>query len=193
MSDRRKSRTKDDGYFSIMHQKKKRKVIIIVSIIALVLVIALISVLVFSVNSKSENKFGALGSAHVHAAFIVKLNGTKIDFSKDKYQLKSRLIHVENGDGTTLHRHATNVPFSEFLRSEHMDINNGCFISDDNKHYCNNVKDSLKFFVNGNQTKDLMDYVFNDNDRILVLYGNENMYQIKQELDALRQTVIKNT
>ena len=74
-----------------------------------------------------------------------------------------------------------------------MDINNGCFISDDSKHYCNNGNYNLKFFVNGNQTKDIMGYVINDNDRILVLFGNENTYQVKQDLDALRQTVIKNT
>ena len=62
MSDKRKARPKDDSYFSIMRQKKKRKLIIIISIVAIVLVIALISVVMFSVHSKNDNRFGPLGS-----------------------------------------------------------------------------------------------------------------------------------
>ena len=74
-----------------------------------------------------------------------------------------------------------------------MNIKNGCFISDDGKQYCNNKEDKLRFFLNGNETDSINSYVINPNDRILVIYGNENADQINQELDALRRAEIKAT
>jgi hypothetical protein len=144
-------------------------------------------------SNNNNNNYGPVGSAHEHAAFAIKINGKQIDFSQPKYQLQSRLIHVEGGDGTTLHRHATGVPFDEFLKSVNMNIKNGCFILDDGKQYCNNKENKLRFFLNGNETDSINSYVINPNDRILVIYGNENADQINQELDALRRAEIKAT
>ena len=172
---------------------------IIIPIVAAVIAISVVSAVMFAAqvnNNNNKSNYGPLGSEHVHAAFVVKLDGTPIDFSQPKYQVKSQLIHVENNDGTTLHRHATNVPFGEFLRSVKMDINkSGCFKSDDGNQYCNNGDKRLRTFVNGNEMNpsSIRDYVIssNDNDRILVIYGNENDAQIKQELDALEKIPIQ--
>lgn len=45
-----------------------------------------------------------VGSAHLHSVFAIKLNGTALDFSKPEFQVQSRIIHVEGGDGYTQHR-----------------------------------------------------------------------------------------
>jgi hypothetical protein len=45
--------------------------------------------------------------------------------------------------------------------------------------------------VNGTETESISDYVPNENDRILVIYGDENDTEIKQEIDALRQIPIR--
>jgi hypothetical protein len=74
-----------------------------------------------------------------------------------------------------------------------MNIENGCFTLDDGKQYCNNKDNKLRFFINGNETESINNYVINPNDRILVIYGNENADQINQELAALREAKIKAT
>ena len=81
----------------------------------------------------------------------VKINGTKLDFSDNKYQVKSRFMHVENGDGDTLHRHATGVPVAEFFRSIKMNVTDSppCFTNDNGTKYCSNGKENLEFYVNG--------------------------------------------
>ena len=91
-------------------------------------------------------------------AFIINVNGTPIDFSQPQYQVKSRLIHVEGGDGFTLHRHTDRVPFGEFLRSENMNIEGSCFsIAEGNSNqqgpqeYCSNGTEELRAFVNGEE------------------------------------------
>ncbi len=93
-------------------------------------------------------------------------------------------------DGTTLHKHATNVPIGEFLKSVRMDISNGCLIIDNGTRYCNNDNLKLSFFVNGNQTQDIMNYVLNDDDRILVIYGNQSAEEIQNEIQELNRVPI---
>ena len=164
--------------------------LIIPAVVALIAVAAY-SLSVYSSHITPTNKaYGVLGSAHVHAAFAVKLNGTKLDFSDNKYQVKSRFMHVENGDGNTLHRHATGVPIAEFFKSIKMNVTDSCFTNDNGTKYCNNGKENLEFFVNGNKTKSIADYVFNDDDRILIVYGDSPI-QVKQDLDQLQQSPIK--
>ena|ERR687885_1411920 len=199
MADKKKGSNKrkdNNSYYAISRRRKKRFMMIIIPIAAAIIAIAVISTIIYSTQqqqSSNNNNYGKFGSAHEHAAFAIILNGKQIDFSQPRYQLQSRLIHVEGGDGTTLHRHATGVPFGEFLKSVHMKIQNGCFISDDGKQYCSNQNNRLRFFINGNETKSINNYVLNANDRILVVYGNENADQINQELNALRNAKIKAT
>ena len=197
MVDKKKSsnRRSDDGsYFAISRRKKKKYMMITIPIVAAIIAIAVISAVMYSTQQAgNNNNYGPVGSAHEHAAFAIKINGKQIDFSQPKYQVQSRLIHVEGGDGTTLHRHATGVPFAEFIKSVNMNIENGCFTLDDGKQYCNNDVNKLRFFINGNETESINNYVINPNDRILVIYGNENADQINQELAALRETEIIET
>ena len=196
MVDKKKSskrRTNDGSYFASSRRKNKKYMMIIIPIVAAIIAIAVISAVMYSTQQSSNNNYGPVGSAHEHAAFAIKINGKQIDFSQPKYQVQSRLIHVEGGDGTTLHRHATGVPFGEFIKSVNMNIEDGCFTLDDGNQYCNNEVNKLRTFINGNETESINNYVINPNDRLLVLYGNENADQINQELAALREAEIRET
>lgn len=154
--------------------------------------------------SSEINKFGTVGSAHEHAAFIINVNGTPIDFSQPQYQVQSRLIHVEGGDGFTLHRHTDRVPFGEFLRSENMNIEDSCFSitgetsnqQEQQQEYCSNGTEELRAFVNGEELESpstLDSYILKDDDRILLIYGNQTADQLSQSLSALEEVPILKT
>lgn len=132
--------------------------------------------------------FGALGSAHAHAIFAVKLDGQDIDLSQRQYQVGgtgNQYIHFEGGDGTTLHRHSTKVPIGEYLHSVGMDIRDGCFVTDEGgEQFCNDGK-KLRFFVNGEERSSIMDYVLQEEDRILIIYGDEDESDLQEEFDRL--------
>lgn len=140
-----------------------------------------------SFPAQQSAKFGGLGSAHEHAAFIVKIDGRYLDFSTPQYQVKSSFIHVENGNGTTLHKHALRVPFGEFLHSINMNIQDGCFVMDDGKPFCPDGVKRLRFFLNGAEqpSSSIMNYVLRDNDRFLIVYGDETAEEIQQDLQKL--------
>ena len=106
-------------------------------------------------------------------------------------QVRSQYMHVENNDGNTLHRHATGVPVGEFFSSIGMNITDNCFTLENKTSYCSNGNSNLEFYVNGNKTNSIVNYVFNEDDRILIVYGNKNSMETQQDLDALRLTEIK--
>jgi hypothetical protein len=181
------SKKRDDSYFAAQRKKNQKFRIILIAAAAA----AVIGLAAGVLAGSQPSPYGPVGSAHEHAVFAIKLDGNAIDFSQDKYQVKSRLIHVENRDGTTLHRHATDVPFSEFLKSVRMSIVDGCFTNDDGQKFCDDGDKSLKLFVNGEQVDSINDYVLYENDHLLVIYGNESSDEIKAELDALQQLLVK--
>jgi hypothetical protein len=181
------------SYFARGRKKRKQYMKIIIPAIVGVIAISIVLAMLFP-GSNTYAKYGAIGSEHVHAAFIVDLNGTKINFAQPKYMIRSNYIHMENHngapDGTTLHRHATMVPIGEFLKSVGMDISNGCFITDENKRFCENNNSKLAYYINGNQTKDIMGYVLKDDDRILILYGNQSSSEVNNDIQQLNNVTI---
>ncbi len=200
MSNKNKKNNENDdnkkkkSYFDISRKKRSKNFkTVILPIIAAIVIIAVISMYVSSQNTLSVAGFGPLGSAHEHAAFLVKVNGQNIDFSQPKYQVQSDYIHVENGDGSTLHRHATNVTFADFLKSVKIDIDmkNNCLIFTNGTKYCDDNNNKLRTFINGNSTKAISDYVLNNNDRLLVTYGNETDEQSDKALDELNNIEIQ--
>ena len=204
MSNKKNKNNKNDNnkkkksYFDITRKKRSKNLkTVILPIIAAIVIIAGISIYVFSQNTLSVAGFGPWGSAHEHAAFLVKVNGQNIDFSQPKYQVQSDYIHVENGDGTTLHRHSTNVTFADFLKSINMDIDrkNNCLVFTNGTKYCDNDDDDnkLRIFINGNSTNSISDYILKNDDRLLVMYGNETNEQIAKALDELNKIEIQYT
>ena len=182
----KKGGKRDDSYFAAGRRKRNKALMIAIPVAAAVIIGAVAAGLFYA----GQNPY-VLGSTHQHAVFAVKLDGQAIDFSQDKYQVASRYIHVENGDGTTLHLHANGVPFNEFLKSVNMKMENGCFTRDDGAQFCENEEKNLRSFVNSEEIESMSSYVLKDDDRMLVIYGNEDDAAIQSEIDALKNTPVK--
>lgn len=85
------------------------------------------------------------------------------------------------------------------MRSVNMEMEGGCFLvnsgaEDGEQKYCNDNDDRLRVFVNGKEFENpqpIVDYIFEDTDRILVIIGNETSSEIKNELNILNQIPIQ--
>ncbi len=125
---------------------------------------------------------------HYHADLKVYINGEEIDFAQEKYFVKSRFIHVENdvqGDtGKVLHMHATGVPLWIFFESTGMKFEKDCLTLDTGEKYCNSNNKILRFYVNGKPNEEFGDYIFQDNDRILISYDLAGK-DIKSQIDSV--------
>ncbi|MFQ5920729.1 MAG: hypothetical protein ACE5JV_01775 [Nitrososphaerales archaeon] len=131
--------------------------------------------------------FGAVGSTHEHAAFLVFINGEQVDFDQQKYQGKSRYMHLHPGNGATMHKHATGVDLGFFFDSIGIQFASDCLRMDNGAEYCNGGPGTLKFFVNGAVNSQYGEYVFRDGNRILISYGAEEHEQIDEQLKAVEE------
>jgi hypothetical protein len=185
------NKKRDDSYFAAGRRRNRKYMMIIIPVIAAIVAIGVAAAVM--APRGTAGGFGALGSAHEHAVFEVRLEGEPIDFSQGQYQVQSQFIHVEGGDGTTLHRHSTGVPVGEFFRSVDMNIDeaNSCFVSDDGMQYCENDSEQLRFFVNGTEVASIANYILKENDRILIIYGSETQEQLQAAFDKLNTTPIQ--
>ena len=103
----------------------------------------------------------------------------------------SNFIHVDSGNplpeknGDVLHMHATGVPLWIFFDSINMDLSKDCLVLDNGKKFCNDDKNTLKFYVNGQPNNEFGSRVIKDLDKYLVSYGNEDEAAIQQQLSSV--------
>jgi len=101
------------------------------------------------VSAAAANKgIGPVGSTHTHMNVSVIINGLPIDFSQPKYQLQAQHVHFEDGDGRTMHKHATGVTFKHMLDSLGIKADDLC-IKVDGTEYCEGNGKTLKYYLNG--------------------------------------------
>lgn len=112
---------------------------------------------------------------HVHADFHIRINGTLVDLSGDKFQTTNEQefhedLHLHDNDGDVLHIHRDGGTFVEFLASLGIELTDTCITLDN--QYCANEVQVLHIYVNDEQlTTPLHNYTPVDDDRILVYYG----------------------
>jgi hypothetical protein len=133
---------------------------------------------------------GKLGDEHIHGSVLVKIFGDKFDFTTPNYQVKTSWIHFENQDGDTIHRHSTGVELEFLFNSMNIAIDDQCFVFPDGRQFCTNNDYSLKFYVNQQKVDDISKYIIEEEDRILITYGNENQEDIDRQLAELNAQTI---
>jgi len=134
---------------------------------------------------------GRLGGEHEHASLLVRIFNDKFDFAVPSYQIKSSWIHFEESDGTTIHRHASEVTLGYLFDSLNIGIDSECYSFPDGRQFCTNEDYSLKYYLNHQLVDDINDHVIQDDDRILITFGNETPEQIEEQLIELDSQVIK--
>ncbi|MFQ5941567.1 MAG: protein-disulfide isomerase [Nitrososphaerales archaeon] len=167
--------------------KKKRKwQLIAIGIIAAVAIGLGYGIYNYIQNPPRVTGFGAIGSAHEHAAFKLFINNEElVDFSLPQYQVKSRYIHFEDENGVIIHKHATGVDLGFHFEAIGLNFDDECIIIGSGNIYCNEGEKTLKLFVNGLRNDMYDRYVLNDGDKILISYGNETEEEIEAQLNAL--------
>lgn len=182
--ERREREQKRENYATKHAAEKRKSTLIAIGVLAVIAVIVGYSAYLFTNMTETapggpENA-GALGSAHDHAAILVKIFGDTFEFSGPAFQIKSSWIHFEGRDGTTVHKHATGVTLGYLFDTLKIGLDDQCYIFPDGKAFCTNEDYTLKFFINEKQVPDIRDYEIMEGDRILIVYGAET----PEEIDA---------
>lgn len=192
----RKEREEKRESFAAKRTREKRKTLMIASgILGVITIIVGYSVYSFiniqeAMPGTAPLGAGPYGDEHKHLSLLVRIFGDKFDFSAPSYQVKSRWIHFESTDGNTVHRHASGVTMGYLFESLNITLTDECFIFPNRSEFCSNEEYSLKFYINHQQVDSILDYVGEDDDRILISYGDETQEQIEEQLQELDSQII---
>ena len=137
---------------------------------------------------------GKYGSDHVHAAFLLVVDGEQLNFGLPQFQLASKYIHFEGNNPVIIHRHATNVPLEMLFSSFGMKITHNCINienygeKDATKEICTRQGEELIVFLNGQRyNSDISKYEIKHNDRILISIGhNESIPKYMAYLESFK-------
>ena len=114
---------------------------------------------------------------HVHSDFLVHLSGETYDLSADKYQTSSTQelhahIHLHDNNDEVIHRHDHGVTMGQFFSSLGFTLTDECIIDDTQNEFCSDDSAELLIFVNDERIQNPASYVNQEEDRILVYFGD---------------------
>lgn len=118
---------------------------------------------------------GRAGSTHVHASLLIMVNNRMIDFCKPTYMLRSDIVHFEDDDCHTVHKHATGVTMATFLETIDVSIANDC-LSIEGVSYCREGLRRVRVVYNGVEIapEELRYREIRNNDHVLINYGADD-------------------
>ncbi len=188
-------REKREDYAAKISKNKRKTTLMAAGILAMIALIVGYAGFVFVTSDTNAPGAppgaGKLGDEHEHASVLVRIFGDRFDFSVPSYQIKSSWIHFEESDGTTIHRHSSGVTLGYLFDSLNIGLDKNCYIFPDGRQFCSNEDYSLKYYINHQLVNSIYDYVFADDDRILITYGKETPDQIEVQLRELDSQIIK--
>ena len=103
-----------------------------------------------------------------------------MDLSSAKYQLRADFVHVEDGDGVTIHKHATGVKLKDFFNTEGFELSETCLKLDSGNH-CAAGEKKLQMMKNGEKIIPTADFELMDGDKYLIAFGTETDVELQSE------------
>ena len=132
------------------------------------------------------------------AAILVMIDDLEFLFYTSGYQMQDPHIFFSDGDGNTIHRYHEDATMELLFNSMDVGIEDQCYVFPKSTgypsdHFCVNDDYSLKYFINGKPVSGILDYIIQDNDRILIIFGNETDKQIQEYFSQLNSIKIKSS
>ena len=153
------------------------------------------AVAVFTITTGAHENWltteqGTQEHVHVHADFAVYLDHEKQTYTDDRYQshqgaVKHPSLHLHSNDDHVVHRHADGVTMGDFFTSLGYRVSNTELTTDSGTVYQNSGTEQLLFFVNGQIHEDFINYIFQDEDQLLLYFGDPDDPRIETYLESI--------
>lgn len=106
------------------------------------------------------------------ANFKIITNGTTRIFTDSKYHNQNEYVFIEKIDPSIVIVKKENIKWSDFFNSlpSPMKLTKECLTTGTGQGFCTNESKKLYFFLNGNETSNVIDLVIKNNDNLLIEY-----------------------
>ena len=131
----------------------------------------------------SSPQMGPIGSTHQHIDLLIHVDGQIIDLNQTQYAHQSNYAHLHQNETDVIHLHAINIPLNWFMDSLNIPVTDSS-LTLDGQTYNEDELNKLHIIINGEEIDDI-EYVLQDEDKLLVLYGPEN----EEEIEAIIELI----
>ena len=131
----------------------------------------------------SAPQIGPIGSTHQHIDLLIHVDGQIIDLNQTQYAHQSNYAHLHQNETDVIHIHAINIPLNWFMDSLNIPITDSS-LTLDGQTYNEDELNKLHIIINGEEIDDI-EYVLQDEDKLLVLYGPENEEEIEEIIELI--------
>ena len=131
----------------------------------------------------SAPQIGPIGSTHQHIDLLIHVDGQIIDLNQTQYAHQSNYAHLHQNETDVIHLHAINIPLSWFMDSLNIPMTDSS-LTLDGQTYNEDELNKLHIIINGEEIDDI-EYVLQDEDKLLVLYGPENEEEIEEIIELI--------
>tara|TARA_B100001179_G_scaffold49417_1_gene33186 strand:+ start:2849 stop:3460 length:612 start_codon:yes stop_codon:yes gene_type:complete len=131
----------------------------------------------------SSPQIGPIGSTHQHIDLLIHVDGQIIDLNQTQYAHQSNYAHLHQNETDVIHLHAINIPLNWFMDSLNIPVTDSS-LTLDGQTYNEDELNKLHIIINGEEIDDI-EYVLQDEDKLLVLYGPEN----EEEIEAIIELI----
>lgn len=124
---------------------------------------------------------------HIHADMLFLVKGEPLDFSRERYQSTEEkhldeAVHLHDGRGDIIHVHRKGVTIGYFLETLGISREGDCLALDTGEELCNGQEGELNVLVNGTLLEDPFEYELQDEDRILLSYGQSSEDELASQM-----------
>ncbi|MCH7951223.1 hypothetical protein IH980_00600 [Patescibacteria group bacterium] len=119
------------------------------------------------------------------AGFAIFTNGLYRVFSAAKYHNLSPDVYIEAKNPNIIQVKKSGITWNDFFKTLPFKLTKECLTTGTGETFCTSGNQTLKFYLNGVETEDLLDREIQDGDRALITYGSENEAQIQQQLNRV--------
>ena len=131
----------------------------------------------------SSPQIGPIGSTHQHIDLLIHVDGQIIDLNQTQYAHQSNYAHLHQNETDVIHLHAINIPLNWFMDSLNIPMTDSS-LTLDGQTYNEDELNKLHIIIKGEEIDDI-EYVLQDEDKLLVLYGPENEEEIEEIIELI--------
>ncbi|MEK7517316.1 MAG: hypothetical protein AAB583_02110 [Patescibacteria group bacterium] len=164
--------------------------------IVFLIAIVLLSIKIFATNQTATTKISVLPSpsptldvpknVDYKARFAIFTNGLKRVFTNSMYHNLSKNVYIETSDPSIVYVKKDDITWTDFFETLPMKLDKNCLVTGTKETFCSTPNATLKFYLNGTKTDNLLFQKIKDGDWALISYGTENETQIKSQLNSLK-------
>jgi len=119
------------------------------------------------------------------ASFAIFTHGTFRVFTASMYHNLSSDVFIQANDPSVVHVKKEEITWDDFFKTLPFKLTKECLITGTKETFCTGTTGSLKFYLNGAKTDNLLGNVIQKGDRALITFGSEEDQQIQNQLQRV--------